>query len=173
MKGKNQKYNNRKVPARQYYSKHTPSSASLVSPPNTTKTTQQNIHSFTIKNDRKFPAIFGETIVGKEHGVCRIVSQNVGCIGVQSFANNKIRTAIQWLYRNHVGICGWQEIGIINHKLQRHERLHEHMRDPRHHAMRISTGTYTHDDIDRFQCGGTVVMSFDLLANMTKSTHRA
>ena len=131
---------------------------------------QRTMSSFTKNNKNAFPTIFGDTMIGKENGVCRIVSQNIGCLGVQYFANNKIRTAKEWLFNNHVDVCGWQEIGLANHKFQRHERLNERMRDPRRRAMRISTGTNIHDDIGKFQWGGTAIMSFDLMANMTKST---
>ena len=147
--------NSTKEPARRYYNRHVATTIPITtSPPQTKPPKQQQIHSFTTNMSPQFPSIFGESIVGKDDGVCRIVTQNVGCIGVSASANNKIRSAKEWLYQHHVDICGWQEIGIANHKFQRHERLHKRMRNPRRQAMRISTGTNTNDDIDKFQWGG-------------------
>lgn len=113
--------------------------------------TQRNMMSFTTSSSSKYPSIFGESIIGKGDGTCRIVSQNVGCLEMRIFANNKIRTAKEWLYNHHVDICGWQELGFANHKFQRHEKLHERMHDNRRSAMRISTGTNKHDDVNKFQ----------------------
>lgn len=117
-------------------------------------TQQSKISAHTVSTKASFPPSFGDSIVGKEDGVCRIVSQNVGCLGVIATNNNKIRTAKEWLLQHHVDVCEWQEIGIANHVLQRHDKLHERMRDSRRKAMRISVGTNKHEDIERFQWGG-------------------
>lgn len=114
--------------------------------------------------------IFKDQMAHKEDGVCRIVSQNIGCLGVQAYGNNKLRAAKEWLFHNQVDICGWQEIGFANHNFKRHERMAERMRDSQWPSMMISTGTNKNEELIRFQWRGTCVMSFGLLAHMTKSS---
>ena len=132
--------------------------------------TQTTLRSYASNIPPRSQPIFGEAMLPKEDGICRIVSQNVGCLGVQAFGNNKLRTAKEWLIHHQIDICGWQEIGFANHVLKRHERMAERMRDLRWKGIRISTATNKNESIDRFQWGGTSVMSFDLFAHMTKST---
>ena len=68
---------------------------------------QPTMHNFTSSPNTKFSPVFGDDITEKEDGICRIVSQNVGCLGISSFSNNKMRTAKEWLIRHQVDICGW------------------------------------------------------------------
>lgn len=131
---------------------------------------QPTMHNFTSSPNTKFSPVFGDDITEKEDGICRIVSQNVGCLGISSFSNNKMRTAKEWLIRHQVDICGWQEIGFANHLLPRHERMAERMRDSRWKSVRTSTSSNTHEDVDRFQWGGTSTIAFNLFAHMTHSS---
>ena len=47
----------------------------------------------------------------------RIVSNNIGCIGIESIANSKQNSLKDWLARNEVDIVNWQEIGLAQHMI--------------------------------------------------------
>jgi len=100
----------------------------------------------------------------------RIVSNNIGCIGIESIANSKQNSLKDWLARNEVDIVGWQEIGLAQHMIQKHERLAERMRDYHRKQIRVSSANNRHESVDKFQWGGTAVIAFDTLANMTRAS---
>lgn len=158
------------IPARFYYDTHRKKSLQLSHFLPKPSHDQPTIHDFTITNLDRFPSIFGDALIPKEDGICRIVSQNVGCLGVSMFGNNKLRTAKEWLLTNQVDICGWQEIGFANHLLPRHERMSERLSDRRWKAVRTSTSTNTFDDVDKFQWGGTATVAFNIFAYMRHSS---
>lgn len=106
----------------------------------------------------------------KQDGICRIVSQNINCIGIDVVTNPKLHTAKEWIYHNEVDICGWQEIGVAQHLLQRHEKLAERMRDIRHANMRISSSNNRHENIEKFQYGGTAVFAYNMVSHMIYAT---
>ena len=155
-KRKNKSHNNKThdskhIPARFYYDNPTKISRQLSQFFPKQSSNQPTVHPFATTNKDRFPYIFGDALIPKEDGICRIVSQNVGCLGVSMFSNNKMRTVKEWLINNQVDICGWQEISFANHLLPRHDRLAERLRDRRWQAVRTSTSSNTHDDIDKFQ----------------------
>ena len=112
----------------------------------------------------------GDTLKSKDDNCIRIVSQNIGCLGVHSFGNGKQAKAIQWLIQNRVDIVAWQEIGIAFHMQQRCDRMRERMRDPRWHKVRVVTANNKHEAIDNKQFGGTSVMSVNSVASRVSGT---
>ena len=102
--------------------------------------------------------MYGDPMKDKGEGVCRIQS------------NPKIHTAKEWLYHHEVDICGWQEIGIAQHLMQRHEKLAERVRDMRHGNIRMSSSNNRIVNIEKFQYGGTAIFAYNLLSNMAYAT---
>ena len=60
---------------------------------------------------------FGEKMCMKAPHEYRIVSNNIGCIGIESIANSKQNSLKDWLARNEVDIVNWQEIGLAQHMI--------------------------------------------------------
>jgi len=121
------------------------------------------------KNKQHFRT-FGDHLVDKEDHLCRIVSQNVDCIGVVSKDNYKQEKAKDWLIQHEVDVVGWQETGIAFHRLPKQDRLAERMRDPRWAKTRISSCNNKHENVDNFQYGGTSVMAFNEVAHRVHTT---
>ena len=96
---------NKKVPARKYYNKNTPLPYSIESYIGWGNSTTNNHHF--ISNSKKWKSkLYGDPMKDKGEGVCRIVSQNKNCIGIDAVSNPKIHTAKEWLYHHEVDICG-------------------------------------------------------------------
>ena len=74
---------------------------------------------------------FGNSMGPKKDGMIRIVSQNIGCLGINAKANPKQDSAIEWITRHEIDIVGWQEVGISFDMMKGHESFHERIRDPR------------------------------------------
>ena len=118
---------------------------------------------------RRKTQLYGDTLGPKDDGTCRIVSYNINCIGVDTFTNSKHNTVKDWLFQNSIDICGWQEVGVAQHMLQRHEKLAERMRDMRRKNIRMCTANNKNETIDRFQYGGTAVFAFDHISHMVRA----
>ena len=100
----------------------------------------------------------------KDDNCVRLISQNIGCLGVHSFTNGKQAKGIQWLIQNKVDIAAWQELGVSFHMQQKCDRLQERIRDPRWSKVRISAANNKHEFIDLKQFGGTSIMTFSSIA---------
>ena len=112
----------------------------------------------------------GDSLCKKDDNCIRLVSQNIGCLGIHSFGNGKQSKAIQWLIQNQVDIVAWQEIGIAFHMQQRCDRMRERMRDPRWQKVRVVSANNKHESIDNKQFGGTSVMAVDSVAARVTGT---
>lgn len=106
----------------------------------------------------------------KDQNECRIVCDNIGCLGLPSIGNVKQNNLKDWLVRNEVDIVGWQEIGLAQHMLPKHERLAERIRDYRRRQIRVASSNNCYESIERFQWGGTSAIAFDALANMLRAS---
>jgi len=144
---------NTKVPARMYYNKNRNIAYSIDAYIRQSTSRSTTTHFISNKNKWK-TIIYGDKIPPKAEGICRIVSQNINCIGIDVVSNPKLHTAKEWLYHNEVDICGWQEIGVAQHLMQRHKKLAERMRDIRHNNIRISSSNNSNEKIEKFQYGG-------------------
>ena len=126
-----------------------------------------------IKMNKKINSIaktFGDHLTEKDDGSIRIVSQNINCIGVNQFCNQKEERAKDWLIQNNVDITGWQELGVAFHMLPSAKRLSNRMQDIRWNKIRVSSSNNKHESTNTFQYGGTSVMAFDEAAHRIKST---
>ena len=112
----------------------------------------------------------GDSLKQKDDNCIRLVSQNIGCLGVHSFGNGKQAQGIQWLIQNQVDIVAWQEIGVAFHMQQRCDRMRERMRDPRWTKVRVVSANNKHESIDNKQFGGTSVMSVNSVASRVTGT---
>ena len=108
---------------------------------------------------------FGNSIQQKHHDSIRLVGQNIGCLGVRSFGNQKQDHGKEWLISNSVDICCWQELGISLHMLNHQDRIQERLRDYRWSKLRISASNNKHESIDKLQFGGTLTMAFNSTAS--------
>ena len=113
---------------------------------------------------------FGDHLTEKDDGSIRIVSQNVNCIGINQYCNQKEERAKNWLIQNNVDITGWQETGVAFHMLPRSKRLANRMQDIRWNKIRVSSSNNKHESNSTFQYGGTSVMAFDEAAHRIKAT---
>ena len=113
---------------------------------------------------------FGDHLTFKSKDTVRIVSQNVNCIGISTQNNYKIEEAKNWMLQNEVDIVGWQETGIAFHTLPKYEKLPERIKDIRWKKVRISSSNNKHETLQKFQYGGTAVISFDEVAHRVKAT---
>lgn len=131
---------------------------------------QLPISSFVQQRPAATSKTFGEKMCTKEPHVYRFVSNNIGCLGVDSFGNTKQNCLKDWLVRHEVDLVAWQEIGLAQHMIQKHERLSERLRDHRRKQIRVASSNNRHESIEKFQWGGTAVIAYDTLANMTRSS---
>ena len=137
---------------------------------NTKSVLEYIVNNNNISKNDQFKT-FGNNMKRKEEGMVRIVSQNIGCLGVNTLTNSKQDTAIQWLINNEVDICAWQEIGIAFHKVPGYERLSERIRDRRWNKVRLTYANNIHDSAsEHFQWGGTAILSFNEAATRVKSS---
>ena len=102
---------------------------------------------------------FGNSISTKKDGIIRIACQNLGCLGILNTANDKQDSAIKWIVNNEIDIMAWQEVGIAFHKLPGYDKFHERIRDRRWKKVRTIQANNIHDDSDKFQWGGTALIS--------------
>lgn len=162
---------NSKAPARMYYNKVKNTKYSNEAYIGKGDNTFQNSSNQQSKISKK-PRIctYGDEIAQKQDGICRIVSHNINCIGVDTFYNSKLHNIKEWLYQQEVDICGWQEVGVAQHMLQRHEKLSERMRDIRRTNIRMCSSNNKHETIDRFQYGGTAIFAFDYMSHMVRGS---
>jgi len=110
---------NQHVPARQYYNKVQPLKYSIES--YIGQGTNNNTNTTFISNSKKWKSqLYGDKTGVKNNDKCRIISHNINCIGINTITNPKLNTAKEWIYANEVDICGWQEIGVGQHMMQRH-----------------------------------------------------
>ena len=107
---------------------------------------------------------FGNPMNKKNDDMIRLVGQNIGCLGVRSFGNDKQEQGKEWLITNDVDVCCWQEVGIAHQMLKHHERIQERLRDHRWNRLRISAANNKHEAIEKFQFGGTLTMAFNEVA---------
>ena len=108
---------------------------------------------------------FGNSITTKNHDVIRLIGQNIGYLGVRTFANQKQEQGKEWLVDHQIDICCWQEIGLSMHMMKHHEKINERMRDYRWTKQRISATNNKHESIDKLQFGGTIVMAVNEAAS--------
>ena len=159
----------RKIPARQYYSKYEAKPSSILASSNNPSKQRKMLH-YTNHIKRKDLTVYGEDLMHKHEDMCRIVSHNINCVGLEIVGNYKFTRAKEWLYNAQVDICGWQEVGLAQHLFQRHERLAERMRDSRRSHLRISSANNHHESMEKFQYGGTAIFAFDDLAHMIRAS---
>ena len=107
----------------------------------------------------------GDSIYKKDSNSIRLVTQNIGCLGVKSFANGKQAKGIQWLIQHKVDIVAWQELGVSFHMQQRCDHMKERIRDPRWSKVRLTSANNRHESIDLKQFGGTCMMTFNSIAS--------
>ena len=55
---------------------------------------------------RKDLTVYGEDLMHKHEDMCRIVSHNINCVGLEIVGNYKFTRAKEWLYNAQVDICG-------------------------------------------------------------------
>ena len=165
-----------RLPSRLYYDrKQLHRNTLLLQPSNdpnaaTFSSTQTHIGTYLTSKPPSTSKLFGEPLCQKAPHEYRIISNNIGCIGVDAVVNSKQQSLKDWLVQYEVDLVGWQEIGLAQHMMQKHERLAERMRDYRRKQIRISSSNNRHESIDKFQWGGTAVIAFDTLANMTRAS---
>jgi len=54
------------------------------------------------------------------------MSQNKGCFVIDTLANSKQETAIEWLLIQHDDdMCVWQEVGVAFHKVPAYAHMSE------------------------------------------------
>ena len=135
-----------------------------------TESIQQSISTFTRHRHAYQTQVYGEHMPLKDQNEYRIVCNNIGCLGLPTVGNVKQNNLKDWLIQNEVDIVGWQEIGLSQHMLPKHERLAERMRDYRRRQIRVASSNNRHESIERFQWGGTSVIAFDTLANMSRAS---
>ena len=107
---------------------------------------------------------FGDSMKTKHCDSIRLVGQNIGCLGVRAFNNHKQDMGKEWLIKNNIDICCWQELGIALHMTKHQDRIHERMRDHRWGRIRISATNNRHESIDKMQFGGTMAMAMNSTA---------
>ena len=107
---------------------------------------------------------------GKDKETYRIASNNIGCLGLETIGNHKQYRLKDWIVKAEVDLLGIQEVGLAFHMFQKHERLAERMRDYRRNQIRCVAANNKHESIDKFQWGGTAIVAYDMLANMTRAT---
>ena len=135
--------------------------------------TSTNQLTSKIKKNKKTNILaknFGDCLTEKEEGNIRIVNQNINCLGISSYNNQKEVLAKNWLIQNNVDIAGWQEIGIAFHLLPRSKRLHARMQDIRWNKIRVSAANNKHEQNEISQYGGTAVIAVDEAAHRIKAT---
>ena len=108
--------------------------------------------------------MYGNAMKPKHSDHIRLIGQNIGCLGVRSFGNQKQEQGKNWLIQNNVDICCRQEIVISLHMLKHQERIQERMKDYRWSKTRMSTANNKHESIDKLQFGGTVTMAVNEVA---------
>ena len=113
---------------------------------------------------------FGDPFDQKQDGNIRIVSQNINCLGIKAKNNSKQERLINWLIQNEIDIIGLQEVGIAFHLVPPHLKLKERIQDPRWNKIRICNSNNKHENINRFQYGGTAVATFNEAVHRVKAT---
>ena len=113
---------------------------------------------------------FGDKISQKKSGHIRIISQNIGCIGVSNLINHKQDQAKDWLLQHNVDIAGWQETGVAFHTLPIHQRLSSRINDIRWKKVRVTSYNNRHENIGKFQYGGTAMLAFNESAHRIKQS---
>ena len=126
-------------------------------------------HDRSHLNSSKYDT-FGDQMDEKGSGHIRIVSQNINCLGVRNSNNSKQDRAINWLINNEVDIIGWQELGIAFHLLPYSHRLAARLKDPRWMKQRVSSNNNKHENVEKFQYGGTSLAAFDEAAHRVSAT---
>lgn len=167
----------RQIPARLFYDQQSIHRNTLVLEPTqhhittaTNTSSQTNMNSFIAQRPINTTKLYGEPMGPKAPNVYRIISNNIGCLGMDSIGNSKQNSLKDWLVQNEVDIVGWQEIGLAQHMFQKHERLAERLRDYRRKQIRVSSSNNKHEAIEKFQWGGTATIAYDTLANMARSS---
>ena len=131
---------------------------------------QTTIHQYTMASNPWKTKLFGEKMKPKASHICRIVSQNINCMGLTSSYGYKATQLKNWLYRNNADICGMQEIGLAQQLLPRHDQLVEGMRDFRRDNIGMSSANNKHENIEKMQYGGTAVFAYDLFSYMVRAS---
>ena len=108
---------------------------------------------------------YGDAMKAKLHDTIRLIGQNIGCLGVRSFGNQKQEQGKSWLIQHNVDICCWQEIGLSLHMMKHQERIQERMKDYRWTKTRITAANNKHESINKLQFGGTLTMAVNETAS--------
>ena len=69
-----------------------------------TRSFQNQIQRYIPKNQTWKHKIYGDTFQAKQEGVCRIVSQNINCIGIAINGNYKEHMLKEWMWHNSIDI---------------------------------------------------------------------
>ena len=107
---------------------------------------------------------YGDAMKTKQSESIRLVGQNIGCLGIRSFNNQKQDAGKEWLVKNSVDICCWQELGIAHHMMKHQDKIHERMRDHRCNRLRVCATNNKHESIEKLQFGGTMAMAVNTTA---------
>ena len=113
---------------------------------------------------------FGDKLSQKKCGHIRIISQNISCLGVSHPINHKQDQAKDWLLRHNVDIAGWQETGVAFHTLPLHQRLPSRINDTRWKKVRVTSYNNRHENVKKFQYGGTAMLAFNESAHRIKQS---
>lgn len=125
------------MPSRSHYSRRIHDNTLILEPQSsnrgrqTTNVTLSSFSNFTAKQSPKMSKTDREDMPIKGDNEYRIVSNNIGCIGIDAFVNHKQSSLKDWLIKDDIDIVGWQEIRLAQHMFPKHECLTERMRDYR------------------------------------------
>lgn len=110
-----------RLPSRLYYDrKQLHRNTLLLQPSNdpnaaTFSSTQTHIGTYLTSKPPSTSKLFGEPLCQKAPHEYRIISNNIGCIGVDAVVNSKQQSLKDWLVQYEVDLVGWQEIGLAQH----------------------------------------------------------
>ena len=101
----------RQIPARLFYDQQSIHRNTLVLEPTqhhittaTNTSSQTNMNSFIAQRPINTTKLNGEPMGPKAHNVYRIISNNIGCLGMDSIGNSKQNSLKDWLVQNEVDI---------------------------------------------------------------------
>ena len=130
-------------------------------------------------NNKETPPVFdndgaswGDIMQRKDQNCIRIVSENINNLGVHPTKNEKQNRGRDWLIKNEVDICCWQEVGVNWGRFKSNEKLQARLSCPAWDNIRTSVGYNKHERQSKGQYGGTATMAFDHIAGTIHATHQ-
>ena len=114
--------------------------------------------------------IWGDPLSIKEDNVIRILTKNIGGIGLE-INNNKEEHLKSWIVSKQCDIIGIQETNMNWSKCRGRERLTERMKTPAWEFSRMSSSHNKHDkEGGKYAYGGTLTLIKDQLTHQVKTT---